>query len=54
MTASTLTTSSSDRLPVLTTTKAAASRQPKLPARVGGTARRILSALMRSLAAPHV
>jgi hypothetical protein len=43
------TTDSTDRTPALTARVA----QPK-SARIVGTARRLLSALMRSLATPHV
>jgi hypothetical protein len=51
----TRTADSSDRTPVLTTAKAApATQQRPLTARFGGTAKRLLNTLMRSLASPHV
>jgi hypothetical protein len=49
-TTTTATGTSSDRTPVLAPTQ-----KPKtIVVRVGGVTRRLLSALMRSLAAPHV
>ncbi len=50
------TTDSSDRTPSLNTVRSInATRQPKsAAARIGGAAKRFLTALMRSLATPHV
>jgi hypothetical protein len=58
-TASTLpaarTSDSSDRTAVLATARSGApARRPGTAARFGGAARRLLNALMRSLASPHV
>lgn len=52
----TRTTESTDRMPVLTINRpAGTTTTPKTSAtRIGGTARRILNALMRSLATPHI
>jgi len=45
---------STDRTPVLTTARPAGTARPSATTRIGGAARRILNALMRSLANPHV
>jgi len=49
-TTTTATGNSSDRTPALVPTQ----RPKTVAVRVGGATRRLLSALMRSLAAPHV
>jgi hypothetical protein len=49
-TTTTATGNSSDRTPVLVP----ATPRKTVTARIGGTTRRLLSALMRSLAVPHV
>jgi hypothetical protein len=59
MTAPTLTptrtSDSSDRTPALAAARPGTpARQPKIATRFGSAARRLLNALMRSLAAPHV
>ena len=51
----TRTTESTDRNVALTGSRSNGIANPKsASARVGGTARRLLSALMRSLATPHI
>jgi hypothetical protein len=48
-------TDSTDRTPVLPSTRTAPVQQRRpFSARFGGTAKRLLSTLMRSLASPHV
>jgi hypothetical protein len=48
------TADSTDRMPALAARPARPATSPKVAARVGAAARRILNALMRSLATPHV
>jgi hypothetical protein len=48
------TADSSDRTLVLTRTGAPAHAVPPTASRISGAARRVLDALMRSLAAPHI
>jgi hypothetical protein len=51
----TRTADSSDRTPVIAAGRSGPSRKPATPTnRSGGFGRRFLSALMRSLAAPHI
>jgi hypothetical protein len=48
------TSNSSDRIPVLSQNGARAHASKSTVAKLGGAARRLMSALMQSLAAPHI